>query len=166
MQKHDAPTLRVDFSSRLNFRAAAIERQVQPFFVCAIRPQTEDEASASRKPWRIQRAEEEEEEEEEEDEEEEEEALVNPVCMYCVADNKCRFGICWLRLSISERVEQDILSVNGATTALTTRGTHLVRPSVDNFGDTALVSASHARFGWRVALHSVIRSRKDNPSLR
>ena len=152
MQKHDAPTLRVDFSSRLNFRAAAIERQVQPFFVCAIRPQTEAEASASRKPWRIQRAE----------EEEEEEALVNPVCMYCVADNKCRFGICWLRLSISERVEQDMLSVNGATTALTTRGTHLVRPSVDNFGDTALVSASHARFGWRVALHSVIRSRRDN----
>ena len=161
MQKHDAPTFRVEFSSRLNFRAAAIERQVQPFSVCAIRPQTEAEASASRKPCRIQRA-----EEGEEDDEEEEEALVNPVCMYCVADNKCRFGICWLRLSISERVEQDILSVNGATTALTTRGTHLVRPSVDNFGDTALVSASHARFGWRVALHSVIRSRRDNPSLR
>ena len=59
---------------------------MQPFFVCAIRPQTEAEASASRKPWRIQRA------EEEEEEEEEEEALVNPVCMYCVADNKRRFG--------------------------------------------------------------------------
>ena len=118
--------------------------------MCAIRPETEADASASRRPWRIQRA--------EEEEEEEEEALANPACMCCVVDNKCRFGICWLRLSISERVEQDMLSVNGATTALITRGTHLVRPLVANFGDTALVSASHARFGWRVVLHSVIRS--------
>jgi hypothetical protein len=75
---------------------------VQPLFRVRHQASNEAETPASRKPWRIQRA-------------EEEEALANPACMCCVADNKCRFGICWLRLSISERVEQEVLSVNGVT---------------------------------------------------